>query len=63
MKGKRCPNFNHGRRDAPVRACPMCGEVVNPQVPVRRCTDAEHADKRKNGDAFCVDCGAGLRVK
>ena len=24
-----CPNYNHGRVNAPVRACPRCGEVVN----------------------------------
>ena len=23
----RCLNFNHGRANAPVRFCPMCGEV------------------------------------
>lgn len=63
MRGERCPNFNHGRRDPPVRACPMCGGIVNTLIPVKRCTDAEHADKRKSGDAFCVDCGTGLRVK
>jgi hypothetical protein len=22
---KKCPNFNHGRPNAPVRFCPVCG--------------------------------------
>jgi len=28
-QARSCPNFNHGRGDAPVRFCPDCGEVLN----------------------------------
>ena len=31
-----CPNLNHGRRNAPVRFCPMCGEVQMKTSPSRR---------------------------
>gem|GEM_PF-5443841 len=31
----RCPNFNHGRPNAPVRFCSMCGEVVNNKIPAK----------------------------
>jgi hypothetical protein len=58
---ERCPNFNHGRPDAPVRACPMCGAVVNPKIRERRCSDTEHAVRRREGAAYCVDCGEHLR--
>jgi hypothetical protein len=63
MYAERCPNFNHRRSDAPVRVCPMCGEVVNAKVVAKRCSDTEHAGRRKNGDLFCTGCGEQLRKK
>jgi hypothetical protein len=62
MQANTCRNFNHGKSNAPVRVCPMCGEVVNGRTPVAHCSQAQHADRRKNGDKFCVDCGERLRV-
>jgi hypothetical protein len=44
--GNRCPNLNHSRTNAPVRFCPRCGEVVNENIPIRKCTTAEHARSR-----------------
>ena len=62
MRSERCPNFNHSRRNPPVRGCPMCGEVVNATIRPKHCGEAEHAKRRRNGDLFCTDCGERLRV-
>ena len=32
MVAARCQNLNHGRRDPPIRGCPMCGAVVNAKL-------------------------------
>lgn len=55
-----CRNMNHGRRDAPVRGCPDCGEVVNPRLPQRACSEDEHARRRRGQATYCVDCGKRL---
>ncbi len=55
-----CPNLNHGRADPPVRVCPMCGEVVNPKLPVKACSEQKHAKMTFHQDAFCIDCGKRL---
>jgi len=62
MQTTRCPNFNHRRTDPPVRGCPMCGAVVNPAIRSKKCAEADHATRRKNGDLFCTACGTQLRV-
>jgi len=54
-----CLNFNHGRPNAPVRYCPMCGEVVNDNIPVQGCSEEKHAQRRRQ-NAYCVDCGVPL---
>lgn len=59
---ERCMNRNHGRPNAPVRCCPDCGEVVNQNIPVKRCSEGEHAQSRKRGSRFCIDCGKLLRA-
>jgi rRNA maturation protein Nop10 len=56
----RCPNFNHGRSNAPVRCCPMCGELVNSMIPQKVCSEEKHAKSRRERNAYCVDCGAQL---
>ncbi|WP_415062694.1 hypothetical protein [Bdellovibrio sp.] len=56
----RCPNMNHGRLNAPVRHCPMCGEIVNKAVSKSHCDDAKHAARRKERNTFCHDCGKKL---
>ena len=55
-----CPNFNHSRSNAPVRACPMCGEVVNGAIPIKNCSEEEHAKQRKDRNNYCIDCGKQL---
>lgn len=56
----RCPNFNHRRINVPVRYCPKCGNVVNVQIPAKRCSEDSHARRRRGRDKFCVDCGTQL---
>ena len=60
MIQRSCPNFNHGRVNAPVRACPMCSEVVNIKIPIKNCNEEEHAKRRKDRSTYCVDCGKQL---
>ena len=55
-----CLNFNHRRVNAPVRACPACGNVVNGFIPIKDCNEEEHAKSRKDGDKYCVNCGKQL---
>jgi hypothetical protein len=55
-----CPNFNHSRVNAPVRACPMCGEMVNGNIPIKDCSEEEHAKKLKDRNKYCIDCGKQL---
>lgn len=55
----RCANMNHGRLNAPVRHCPMCGETVNKAVRTS-CNDTRHAALRKDRNTFCCDCGKKL---
>ena len=55
-----CPNLNHRRRNAPVRFCPMCGEVVNENIPIKKCTEEEHAKSRRERNKYCLDCGEQL---
>jgi len=59
-KGDRCLSRNHGRKDAPVRFCPICGEVVNEDIPIKKCSEERHAEKRRQGTKYCVDCGKQL---
>ena len=55
-----CPNFNHRRSNAGVRFCPMCGGVVNENVPVKKCSAEKHDKDRRNRSVYCVDCGSRL---
>ncbi len=56
----RCLNTNHSRTNAPVRFCPMCGEVVNINIPIKNCTQDEHAISRRDGNTYCVNCSEQL---
>jgi hypothetical protein len=40
----------------------MCGEVVNEGVRAVRCSDDDHAQRRKNGALFCTGCQGRLRT-
>ena len=55
-----CTNFNHGRVNAPVRVCPMCGDVVNKNISIKNCSEKEHAKRRKDRSKYCLDCGKQL---
>ncbi len=55
-----CSNLTHGRRNAPVRFCPKCGEVVNPDRATQRCSEPKHIKERLNRSRHCVDCGEQL---
>ena len=57
---QRCENLNHRRSDAPVRHCPICGDVVNETLPIRRCPQDDHARMRRERNGFCVHCGEQL---
>ena len=56
----RCPNLNHSRTNVTVHFCPMCGEVVNINIPIKNCTQDEHAKSRRDRNKYCVDCGEQL---
>lgn len=58
--GPVCPNFNHGRLNAPVRHCPSCGDIVNQAVSPTSCSEPDHDGKRRQRDHYCIDCGAQL---
>ena len=62
MSKGNCQNLNHGRRDPPVRGCPMCGEIVNSKIPAKHCSQTVHADRRRSGDMYCIDCMERLRT-
>ncbi len=60
MRRQLCPNLNHRRDDAAVRFCPSCGEVVNANITVKKCSVEEHAESRMNRNEYCVHCGLQL---
>lgn len=55
-----CPNLNHRNPHVPVRFCSNCGEVVNGDLPIKRCGEQEHARRRRERETFCVHCGERL---
>ena len=59
-EGSKCQNYNHGSPNAPVRFCTMCGEVVNEAIRMRKCSEQEHATKRRQRTKYCMDCGEQL---
>lgn len=60
-----CHNRNHGRSNVQVRFCPDCGRVVAEKVTMKpeKCPETVHAQKRRWGHNYCVDCGERLREK
>lgn len=62
QRERQCPNFNHRRANAPVRHCPMCGEIVNASIREPSCVSETHAKRRRDRDAYCLDCGVTLKV-
>ncbi len=59
-QANRCLNRNHSRKDALVRFCPNCGEVVNENIPIKKCSEERHAKDRRQATKYCVDCGQQL---
>jgi len=55
-----CQNMNHRRANAPVGHCPQCGGIVNPDIRIAACREAEHAVARRQRSVFCVHCGSQL---
>lgn len=55
-----CANLNHGRRNAPVRHCPSCGDVVNETITQEACSEEKHALGRRRRSTYCADCGRRL---
>ena len=60
MRAVDCNNLNHRRSNSPVRFCPKCGEIVNSGIAIKRCSEEEHARKRREMETFCIDCGTRL---
>ena len=61
LQRDKCPNFNHGRPNVPVRFCPQCGEVVNKDIPIQQCNKGKHVPTPGERNTYCVDCGEQLR--
>jgi hypothetical protein len=57
MNKNYCQNMNHRRSNSPVRICPSCGEVVNASIAAKKCSEEDHAAKRRRQCKYCVDCG------
>ena len=47
-RGSRCLNFKNRRKNAPVRYCSMCGEVVNKNIAAKQCSEEGHAKQRRS---------------
>ena len=60
MQAASCLNFNHCRANVPVRFCPNCGEVVSEAIPAQKCSEDKHAQKRREQNKYCTDCGDQL---
>ena len=58
-----CHNRNHGRSNVPVRFCPDCGQIVNPNIVMKQCLETLHSQNRRWGHNYCIDCGGKLRDK
>lgn len=58
--GMNCSNLNHKRENTPVRFCPDCGELLNEDIPIKKCKKKEHTTNRRERDAYCVNCGEQL---
>jgi hypothetical protein len=34
----------------------MCGEMVNENIPTKKCSEEKHAKSRRERYKYCVDC-------
>lgn len=62
IKKTNCKNYNHTRILVQVQYCPNCGERFNVHTDIKNCTETIHAERRKNKDSFCCDCGLDLKL-
>jgi hypothetical protein len=60
MAVRVCSNDNHRRTIVSVRFCASCGSIVNENVAVQRCSEANHARMRRVQTLYCVHCGEQL---
>lgn len=60
MQTNFCQNQNHRRAKVPVRHCASCGEIVNDQLMIKKCSDEEHNKERRDMYKYCVHCGLAL---
>lgn len=60
MHRDRCPNLNHGRMNPPVRFCPTCSKEVNSGIVLPACSEQDHAQRRRERNRYCVNCGKQL---
>ncbi len=38
----------------------VSGDVVNETIPIKNCSEEEHAKRRKDRSKYCIDCGKQL---
>ena len=60
MNPNNCSNRNHSRSNPMVRICPNCGEILNPSIAAKECSEEDHGIKRKRRNVYCYDCGKKL---
>ena len=55
-----CPDESPKTKSFEVRYCPQWGEVVSGNIPSKDCSEDLHAERRRERNKLCVDCGAQL---
>ncbi len=60
MSSDGCRNQNHSKMNVAVRYCSGCGNIVNKNIPEKKCSTESHARRRKDRNQFCTDCGKNL---
>jgi hypothetical protein len=53
--------MNHGKSNPPVSFCPNCGDKFKSSS-VKSCGEDKHKERRKQGSAFCFECGKDLKA-
>lgn len=59
IENQKCENLNHKLHDVKIKHCIDCGEQFSALKTVS-CNDIIHAQKRKQRNKFCSDCGVNL---
>ncbi len=58
-KKEKCDNLNHRLNDVKIKYCVDCGHQFSALKSVS-CNDIKHAQRRKDRNVFCRDCGKKL---